>query len=380
MYRHCRHVSHVRQVRAGAVGRAKPKSPSALPSKPCQRGAPLARPVDPPVRMPGRPSLAAALAAAAVPAPPPDPAATLAAARCQAGDRRLRRRRRGATSASPPSSPAPPRPRRRSRTRRRPAPRAEPGRSRHPGRRAVREELRGEALRPTPPASASPWPPTPRSRRTGSGASVLLSGWVKKAFDRRAPLDLRIPAHALLGRALAKLNDGKKAEAEYALVRDLWRDPEAGVKAIQDDGGDDRRLARALTAVGEARFFFAEQRRREVEEDPLPRVQGEERQGHGPGVAAHQGPGLGEEEARRDRGRRERLPGRGGDPAGAAAAVGHRLRQPGRPDVGEVQRGVPGRARPQGVEGQGDPSPGRPSRAGRCAPSTTRPSTTRRRR
>jgi hypothetical protein len=106
-----------------------------------------------------------------------------------------------------------------------------------------------------------------------SGARDLLSGW-GKAFDGRAPLDLRLQAHALLGRALVKLNDDKKAEPEYALVRDLWRDQAAGVKAIQDAGSDDRQLAKALTAVGEARFFFAERARREVEKIRFPEFKG----------------------------------------------------------------------------------------------------------
>src|SRR5262249_42563569 len=92
--------------------------------------------------------------------------------------------------------------------------------------------------------------------------------------DGSAPLDLRLQAHTLLGRAWVKLNDAKKAQPEYALVRDLWRDQEAGVKAIRADGGDDRRLARALTAVGEARFFFAEQQRKEVERIHFPEFKG----------------------------------------------------------------------------------------------------------
>jgi hypothetical protein len=104
-------------------------------------------------------------------------------------------------------------------------------------------------------------------------ARDLLVGWAK-AFDGRAPLDLRLQAHVLLGRAWVKLNDARKAEPEYALVRDAWRDQAAGVKAIQADGGDDRRLARALTAVGEARFFFAEQARRDVEKIRFPEFKG----------------------------------------------------------------------------------------------------------
>src|SRR5262249_31442241 len=57
-------------------------------------------------------------------------------------------------------------------------------------------------------------------------AKKHLAGWLS-AFDRSGPLDLRTRAHAALGRAHVRLDDAKKAEAEYAQVLALWRAPAA---------------------------------------------------------------------------------------------------------------------------------------------------------
>src|SRR6185369_181267 len=54
-----------------------------------------------------------------------------------------------------------------------------------------------------------------------AAAKKGLAAWLG-AFDRSGPLDLRIDAHTSLGRVYARTGDRKKAEAEYALVRDLW--------------------------------------------------------------------------------------------------------------------------------------------------------------
>jgi hypothetical protein len=78
----------------------------------------------------------------------------------------------------------------------------------------------------------------------------------------------------MLGRAFVKLNDASKAEAEYRRVLDLWKEPGAAVSRIQREGGDDRRLAKALTAEGEALFFFAEKKRRDVETIRFPELRG----------------------------------------------------------------------------------------------------------
>jgi len=92
-------------------------------------------------------------------------------------------------------------------------------------------------------------------------------------IDRNATVDVQIQAHALLGHVFVKLNTPSNAITEYNKVRGAWKDPAAVVKKIQE-GGDDRRLAKALTSVGEALFFFAEQQRKEVEKIKFPEYKG----------------------------------------------------------------------------------------------------------
>ncbi len=96
-----------------------------------------------------------------------------------------------------------------------------------------------------------------------------------------APLDLQLQAHAVLGRALSRLDNAKLARAEHAKVRALWSDPVAGEAKIraaypsEDDAQRDRRLGKALGAVGEAFFFAAEERRlAEVETLRFPEYKG----------------------------------------------------------------------------------------------------------
>jgi tetratricopeptide (TPR) repeat protein len=104
----------------------------------------------------------------------------------------------------------------------------------------------------------------------------LLS--VIERIDRSATIDVRILAHALLGRAAAQLGDAKSAAAEYKKVTGAWRDPEAGMKSISAAFPDEAKMiARAvlvLNAVGEATFFFAEQRRAVVLRSPMPSYKG----------------------------------------------------------------------------------------------------------
>lgn len=96
------------------------------------------------------------------------------------------------------------------------------------------------------------------------------------AFDAGASLDQRIRAHASLGRVLVQLDAPRgRVEAQYGLVRALWKDPAAAARAVAAGGAGDRGLGVALTAVGEALFYFAEQKRREVEEIHFPEHRGE---------------------------------------------------------------------------------------------------------
>ena len=100
-----------------------------------------------------------------------------------------------------------------------------------------------------------------------------------RLIDKGASLDIKVQAHTLLGRAYVKLNRGRNADTEYGKVRKLWANPSAAVKAIEaiegeDAGAKQRRLGRALTAVGEALFYFAEKKRRKVEGVKFPEYKG----------------------------------------------------------------------------------------------------------
>jgi TolA-binding protein len=97
-----------------------------------------------------------------------------------------------------------------------------------------------------------------------------------RSIDRSAPLDVQIVAHALLGKVLAQTGDPTGAGSEYARVKAAYRDPAALIKGLEEAGKADgeRRLGRVLAAVGEAEFFSAEQKRKEVERIRFPEYKG----------------------------------------------------------------------------------------------------------
>jgi hypothetical protein len=100
-------------------------------------------------------------------------------------------------------------------------------------------------------------------------------------IEKSATFDVVVQAHALLGRSFTNLKKRGEASAQYAKVRGLWSDPKAGEAKImgipeEDDGNKIRRLGKALTSVGEAHFFFAEEKREDVEKIKFPEY-------HGPG-------------------------------------------------------------------------------------------------
>lgn len=86
-------------------------------------------------------------------------------------------------------------------------------------------------------------------------------------IDRAAP-DIQVQAHATLARAYTKLKAESSAKTEYAKVRGYWSNPgnaEAKIRAAypdEDKGQQDKRLAKALNAVGEAFFYAAEEKRK----------------------------------------------------------------------------------------------------------------------
>jgi tetratricopeptide (TPR) repeat protein len=86
-------------------------------------------------------------------------------------------------------------------------------------------------------------------------------------ISKAAP-DVQVQAHATLARVHAKYKGGGgPSKAEYAKVRAIWANPadaEAKIRQAypnEDDAQKERRLGKALNAVGEAYFSAAEDRR-----------------------------------------------------------------------------------------------------------------------
>jgi tetratricopeptide (TPR) repeat protein len=105
-----------------------------------------------------------------------------------------------------------------------------------------------------------------------------LSGGAMNLIDRQATLDVKVQAHALLGLALTRLKSNA-SDAEYRRVVAAWSDPakaEAAIMGIEDEdaAAKQRRLGRALTAVGEAYFYFAEKKREKVNAITFPAYSG----------------------------------------------------------------------------------------------------------
>lgn len=104
--------------------------------------------------------------------------------------------------------------------------------------------------------------------RPGDARRALLK--VIAEIDESATLDVRLAAHALLGRTCASLRDTACAKTQFDLVTSLWRDPIASTATLEALGGDDEakqlRLGRALAAVSEAVFHVFE--RKQLSADP----------------------------------------------------------------------------------------------------------------
>jgi tetratricopeptide (TPR) repeat protein len=107
-------------------------------------------------------------------------------------------------------------------------------------------------------------------KRLGGGMGVI---------DKQATLDVRVQAHTLLARAYLNTKRGTNAAAEYGKVAGAWKDPEKAVneiKGIKDEPEESktRRVGRALEAVGEALFYFAEEKKNKVDAVKFPEYKG----------------------------------------------------------------------------------------------------------
>lgn len=105
-----------------------------------------------------------------------------------------------------------------------------------------------------------------------------LSGGALALIDKQATLDVKVQAHALLARAHQEAGSMNTAKTEYGKVVSAWKDPARAAKEIEAQAGDpatkQRQLGRALTAVGEALYFFAEEKRAKVDAVKFPAYKG----------------------------------------------------------------------------------------------------------
>jgi tetratricopeptide (TPR) repeat protein len=91
------------------------------------------------------------------------------------------------------------------------------------------------------------------ARRRLTGAMGLI--------DKSASYDVRVQAHVMLGRVYVNLKNKNSADGEYKKAKDLWGDKAQVTKLIDELKDNPQKIGKALTAVGEAYFFFAEQMR-----------------------------------------------------------------------------------------------------------------------
>jgi hypothetical protein len=114
-------------------------------------------------------------------------------------------------------------------------------------------------------------------REDWQNAERALAPWIAK-IDQQATFDVKLQAHAVLGRSYAALKRDADAGKHYALVRDSYADPEKVVKELGAQGGSEaeraRRVGKTVTAVGEALYYFAEKKRAEADKLRMPEYNG----------------------------------------------------------------------------------------------------------
>ncbi len=97
-------------------------------------------------------------------------------------------------------------------------------------------------------------------------------------IDKNASLDVRIQVHAVMGRAGARTRQKTLARSEYRAVLALFSDPSRASESITSSEKDsvlaDRRVGRALESVGEAIYFFADEKKARVDAVRFPVYKG----------------------------------------------------------------------------------------------------------
>ena len=105
----------------------------------------------------------------------------------------------------------------------------------------------------------------------------FMEKWLN-LVEKNGNLHQRILTHALLGRIYVHERAPEKAAKEFEIVRAAWKKPEETLAQHDAMGGTEteklRRLGQTITAVGEALFFFGEQKRAEVEAIRFPEYTG----------------------------------------------------------------------------------------------------------
>lgn len=104
-------------------------------------------------------------------------------------------------------------------------------------------------------------------------AKAILES-IMDRVDRYGDVREKFLSHAYLGRVFAKLNDQKGAEKQYTLVRAFWGDAEMQKRALAEANTNPRNLGKIIDVVGEALFFFAEQKRKEADAIKYPGYKG----------------------------------------------------------------------------------------------------------
>ncbi len=99
-----------------------------------------------------------------------------------------------------------------------------------------------------------------------------------RQIESKGDLDVKIQARAMMGHIYAKMDRTAQADRYYRQVIDAWKNPGAQVAELNKLGGSDeqklRRVAKVLTAVGEALYHFAEKKRVAAEAIEFPEYTG----------------------------------------------------------------------------------------------------------
>jgi hypothetical protein len=114
-------------------------------------------------------------------------------------------------------------------------------------------------------------------REDWRNAERNLAGSVMRQIDQSAAAEVQLQAHALLGFVYMKMDRGGQADTEYKKVVGSWSPSKVSADINKGEGTQaqkDRRMGKALEAVGEAMYHFAEKKRAAAEAIDFPTYKG----------------------------------------------------------------------------------------------------------